>query len=109
MSTHEFAEEYLFEPLGIRNVKWDQDRDGYRIGGSELFLTPRDMLKLGVLYLNDGVYSSRQVVPAEWVRTSTTTRIEGSFRGARIEYGYLWWLGIASVRGSLSSPRIWAT
>lgn len=96
MSTRTFADEYLFEPLGIRNVRWDQDRNGYFIGGSELFLTPRAMTKFGVLYLNDGVYEGQQIVPAAWVRESTATQTEGSFHGASVDYGYLWWLDIGN-------------
>jgi CubicO group peptidase (beta-lactamase class C family) len=96
MSTMEFAEAYLFGPLEIENVQWDTDRDGVHIGGSELFLTPRDMMKLGVLYLNGGVYDGMQVVPASWVEMATSTQITGSFHGASIEYGYLWWLGIGN-------------
>ena len=94
MSTLEFAEVYLFGPLDIHNVRWDEDRDGVHIGGSELFLTPRAMTKLGVMYLQNGEYSGRQVVPAEWVQESTATKTEGSFHGAQIRYGYLWWLDI---------------
>jgi CubicO group peptidase (beta-lactamase class C family) len=96
MSTRQFAQEFLFSPLGIHNVQWEVDRKGYHIGGSELFLTPRAMTKFGVMYLQGGVYSGRQIIPAEWVRESTTTQIEGSFHGARIRYGYLWWLDIGN-------------
>ena len=96
MSTLQFAREYLFGPLDIHNVQWDKDREGFHIGGSELFLTPRAMTKLGVLYLHDGAYSGRQVVPEEWVRESTVRQIEGTFHGARIRYGYLWWLDIGN-------------
>jgi CubicO group peptidase (beta-lactamase class C family) len=96
MSTLEFAQDYLFGPLDIQNVQWDRDRDGYYIGGAELFLTPRAMTKLGVMYLQNGMYSGVQVVPAEWVRESTRTQIEGSFHGAAVEYGYLWWLNVGN-------------
>ncbi len=96
MSTLQFAEEYLFGPLDIHNVQWETDREGFHVGGSELFLTPRAMAKLGVMYLHEGAYSGRQIVPGEWVRESTTTQIEGSFHGARIQYGYLWWLDIGN-------------
>ncbi|HKK64105.1 MAG TPA: serine hydrolase [Bacteroidales bacterium] len=94
MSTLEFAENYLFEPLEIENIEWDTDREGYYIGGSELFLTPRAMTKFGVMYLNEGAYQGRHILPAEWVSESTTTQIEGSSFGADIKYGYLWWLDI---------------
>jgi CubicO group peptidase (beta-lactamase class C family) len=96
MSTLEFAEKYLFGPLDIRNVQWSTDRDGYYIGGSELFLTPRAMTKFGVMYLNRGMYGRRQIVPQEWVAESTVTQMEGTFHGADIKYGYLWWLDIGN-------------
>lgn len=96
MSTLEFAEKYLFEPLDIQDVHWDTDREGYYIGGSELFLAPRDMMKFGVMYLQDGEYQGQQVVPEEWVNISKTTQVEGSFHGADIQYGYLWWLNIGN-------------
>ncbi len=96
MSTLEFAQEYLFEPLEIENIEWDTDREGYYIGGSELFLTPRAMTKFGVMYLNGGEYMGRQVIPQDWVTESTKTQVEGSFFGADIKYGYLWWLDIGN-------------
>ena len=96
MSTLAFAEKYLFKPLDIQNVHWDQDRDGVYIGGSELFMTPRAMTKFGVMYLQNGMYADRQVVPEEWVRESTSTQIEGSFHGAPVQYGYLWWLDVGN-------------
>ena len=96
MTTLEFAEEYLFRPLDIHNVQWDQDRNGVYIGGSELFMTPRAMTKFGVMYLQNGMYSGQQVVPAEWVRESTATQIKGSFHGAHVKYGYLWWLEVGN-------------
>jgi len=96
MSTQQFAAEYLFEPLDIHNVQWATDRDGYHVGGSELFLTPRAMTKFGVMYLNGGEYFGRQIVPEEWVRQSTTSQIAGAFHGTQIQYGYLWWTNIGN-------------
>lgn len=96
MSTLQFAEDYLFDPLDIQNVQWDTDREGYHIGGSELFLTPRAMTKFGVMYLHDGEYLGQQIVPEDWVAESKTTQMEGSFFGATIQYGYLWWLDIGN-------------
>jgi len=96
MSTQEFAENYIFEPLNIQNVHWDTDREGYHIGGSELFLTSRAMTKFGVMYLNEGEYMGRQIIPKDWVTESKTTQMEGFFHGANIKYGYLWWLDIGN-------------
>ena len=95
-STLQFAERYLFQPLDIHNVQWEKDRDGFHIGGSELFMTPRAMTKFGVMYLNGGEYAGRQIVPKDWVTESTMTQIEGLFHGARVKYGYLWWVDIGN-------------
>ena len=96
MTTLQFAQEYLFDPLDIHNVQWETDRDGYYIGGSELFLTPRAMTKIGVMHLQKGEYAGRQIVPEEWVHESTKTQITGSFHNTPVEYGYLWWIGIGN-------------
>ncbi len=96
MSTLEFANKYLFENLNIHNVQWSKDYEGYYIGGSELFLTPRAMLKFGLLYLNNGRWNEKQIIPEEWVEKSISTGTEGNFHGINIDYGYLWWLDINS-------------
>ena len=94
MSTFDFAEKYLFDPLEIYNVQWEQDKEGIYTGGSELFLTPRAMTKFGVLYLKEGAIHGRQIVPSEWVQQSTMKQTEGIFQGLDVDYGYLWWLDI---------------
>jgi len=50
VSTQEFAESYLFKPLGIENYTWSPDTSGIAIGGWGLQLTPREMAKLGYLW-----------------------------------------------------------
>jgi CubicO group peptidase (beta-lactamase class C family) len=87
MSTLRFAYEHLFGPLGITNVRWPRDPNGVYYGGQDIWLTPRDMAKLGQLFLNHGVWEGEQVVPAEWVAQSTSTH-ELSWWGG---YGYQWW------------------
>jgi CubicO group peptidase (beta-lactamase class C family) len=89
-STLAFAREYLFKPLGIADVAWGTDASGIAIGGSDLRLTPRDMAKFGYLYLKGGVWEGQQVVPAEWVKASTTKHIKST--SATLDYGYLWWI-----------------
>ena len=48
-STLEFARKYLFEPLGITDVRWPRDPQGIYYGGQDIWLTPRDMVKFGQL------------------------------------------------------------
>jgi CubicO group peptidase (beta-lactamase class C family) len=82
----DFAQQYLFEPLGITNLHWETDAQGLPIGGWGLNITPRDMAKLGYLYLNDGVWEGKQVLSSDWVHTATARHINGGFG-----YGYQWW------------------
>lgn len=94
MSTLEFANKYLFEPMGIEAGRWVQDPLGIYVGGNELELTPRDMAKFGYLYLHNGVWNGQQLVPAEWVEDSLTNQVRATdFNDPTREYGYWWWLG----------------
>jgi CubicO group peptidase (beta-lactamase class C family) len=91
-----FAREHLFEPLGIRTFEWRFDPDRSSINTfCQLSLTPRDMVKFGLLYLNGGMWNGRQVLPADWVKASTArhTSLDD------MEYGYLWWRPYLEVPG----------
>lgn len=104
-----FANENLFEPLGItvpHNVQlrneqehiavmndknttgWVVDPQGINTAGWGLFLNVADMAKIGQLYLDGGVCAGKQLVPASWIAQSTK---EHSRWGA-LSYGYLWWV-----------------
>ena len=65
-----FANEHLFGPLGIANVAWEENADGTSRSTIGLSLTPRDMLRFGLLYLNEGYFEGRQIVPLSWVAQS---------------------------------------
>ena len=79
----------LFAPLGIRRPMWEADPLGHTFGAGGLFLNLTELHKLGLLYLNDGRWNGRQLVPAEWVRESTRKQADNGSFG----YGYLFWLG----------------
>jgi len=97
MSTLEFAEKDLFEPLNISVDRWDQGPQGYYFGGNNMYFRPRDMAMLGYLYLNNGKLYGRKVIPSAWVQESLTnyTGFSGNDWGElkNVNYGYLWWLG----------------
>ncbi len=101
-STHDFAREHLFAPLGIRRSAWARDRQGIHVGGNNLSLLPRDMLKFGQLYLNRGRWGERQLLPWQWVDESTRPGLAGPRGRGRIYggYGYLWWLRGPRERGA---------
>jgi CubicO group peptidase (beta-lactamase class C family) len=54
----------------------------------DIFLRPRDMMKFGLLYLNHGVNNGKQVVPAEWIKASTSPSV---MIEKDLGYGYFWW------------------
>ena len=96
-----FGEEHLFTPLGVEVGDWNRDLDGYYIGGGDIEFTARDMAKFGLLYLNEGEYEGKQIIPADWVHDSLQTytedawdiRVGPNFKD--IGYGYYWWSGRA--------------
>lgn len=90
-STHAYAREVLLEPLGIDVTSWPESPRGIDFGGNNVAMTPRDMLTFGQLYLQEGHWDGRQLVPADWVERSRRRHAEGwpDRYGA---YGYLWWL-----------------
>jgi CubicO group peptidase (beta-lactamase class C family) len=94
MGTHDFAITYLFEPLGITNYEWETDPEGTPIGGWGLWLTTRDLAKLGYLYLKEGRWADQRVIPADWVRKSAqeTIQVDQHLEPWSLGYGYGWWV-----------------
>jgi CubicO group peptidase (beta-lactamase class C family) len=90
-STHQFAAETLAKPIGVTLARWTRDPQGIYFGGNEMLMTPRQMIRLGELYLNHGRAGPQQVVPAEWVEQSCTPRTRSRWDADR-EYGYGWWI-----------------
>ena len=115
MKTVDFANKYLFEPLGIKEHEnyyaksaeehrqftieklpkknvWFADRQDLGTPGYGLCMSAEDMAKIGLLCLNKGFYNGRQIVSSNWIEEMTAPRrIDGKhFRG--MEYGYLWWI-----------------
>ncbi len=84
-----FADEYLLGPLGITDYGWNVDSQGIHLGGWGMQLTPRDMAKLGYLYLHEGNWEGQQLVPREWIRQAVQPRVEVD---AGTPYGYQWWV-----------------
>jgi CubicO group peptidase (beta-lactamase class C family) len=67
-SAASYASSELFGPLGIRNYQWSKDPQGNSIGESGLSLEPRDLAKLGLLHLRDGLWDGRRLLPEGWVQ-----------------------------------------
>jgi len=96
MNVMDFANKYLFKPIGIVISNWIRDPQGFYFGGNDMFFTARNMAVLGLLYLNSGFFNGQQIVPAEWVSKSLvysggSSTVWGSLSNGG--YGQLWWLG----------------
>ena len=84
-----FAFQHLFEPLGIKNVEWYKSPKGIYTGFAELSMTPHDMAKLGLLYLEKGRWENRQILSEEWIEVATNGHVSVS---ETLQYGYQWWV-----------------
>ena len=108
-SVLDFAVENLFSPLEIhvgpnvvlhtkeeqlaffkekKNSGWVADRQGINTAGWGLTLTPVDMIKIGQVYLDGGIWKDKQIIPAWWIKESTKEHS----RWEKFAYGYLWWV-----------------
>jgi len=83
----EYLKERVFAPIGIPDGDWTWERkEGYAIPYSGCHINARGMGRLGLLVLNHGQWSGRQVVPADWLKESV-----GPSQDLNPSYGYLWW------------------
>lgn len=89
-STLALAREYLGRPLSIDIRPWAADPQGVYMGGNEMSLSPRALLKIGELYRNGGVHEGRRVLPAQWIEDSWKPGGRSMWTGA--PYGYGWWM-----------------
>jgi Beta-lactamase class C and other penicillin binding proteins len=93
----EFAGEYLFRPLGIKDFEWRNCANSKVINAfGGLYMKPKDMLKFGLLYLHDGKFGTKQIIPAGWVQQSITSQIKTNDPYGD-DYGFQWWLIIDTI------------
>lgn len=84
----------LFNPLGIEGVWWDESPEGIDFGGWGIHVSAEDMLKLGVLYLNKGVWNGMRILPEEWISEATSAVSDNSANKEvdwAVGYGYQIW------------------
>ena len=114
-STLDYARAKLFDPLGIDTAgaaapvmveanlpayqkarfAWPVDNQGVNFGGGLLKIRPQDMARLGQVYLDNGRWNGRQVVPESWVRAATKAQVPASGGFGGDQYGYQWWVTTA--------------
>lgn len=94
----EYLQPRLFDPLGIPEPEWITMYDGETRGAGGLYLTPADLAKIGLLFLNGGEWDGERIVEEDWVAASTqpqasgTSSISGVNIGGGGAYGYQWWV-----------------
>jgi CubicO group peptidase (beta-lactamase class C family) len=117
MPIQDYARTKLFEPLGIDTVEWLGDLAGMPAAASGLRLRGRDLARFGSLYLHDGQWNGKRILPAGWVerstrrhfrfareagrdRSPTTPRAAGEFG-----YAYFWWYSCYPTSRGLIEAR----
>lgn len=95
MTELEFARQNLFEPLGIQEVLWEADPQGYTHGWGDLYLKPSDAAKIGYLWLNHGRWEDKQIVSASWL--ADMVRVHSNAGGD--DYGYGIWIARSKAPG----------
>jgi len=97
--------EKLFAPLGITRYSWQKSPEGIPYGGSGIFMRPVDLIKIGQLFLNQGRWKGKQIVPSSWLAEMTKAQVpaakveaffssqaKGENRIDTCGYGYFVWV-----------------
>lgn len=103
-----FAMEQLFEPLGIGQFYWPGDDKGVPNGGSGLRLTPRDMARFGYLYLKEGNWDGKEIVPETWVDLSQQKHMERKYIPDSY-YGFQFWVSDYGTYSAVGYKGQWIT
>lgn len=83
----DFVDEYLYNPLGIKNYSFDTSPNGLTKAAAGMKLRSRDMLKLGILSLNKGKFNGKQIINENWVEKANGKYVDNG----KNKYGYFWW------------------
>jgi CubicO group peptidase (beta-lactamase class C family) len=90
MTAYEMCNKFLYQPLEIKSGEWAKSICGinYNVikGEEQSDLSAKDMAKIGLLFLNKGVWNKQQIVSESYIRQALTPS------SVNIGYGYLWWL-----------------
>ena len=95
MRSSDFADKFLFKPIGITNYFWQSDPQGINIGAGWLAMTTMEMARFGYLYLKKGNWNGNQIIPADWAEASISSQIDSTnIRSPLFKnkgYGFLFW------------------
>jgi CubicO group peptidase (beta-lactamase class C family) len=100
MELSEFANQCLFQPLGIRSVFWDGPFSTWKNMYGVALMTSRDMAKIGQLMLQTGKWNGEEIIPEAWIEQSTRQSEPLPFNTTWGKgYGYLWWISDVPIAG----------
>jgi CubicO group peptidase (beta-lactamase class C family) len=85
-----YVETNLFDILGITDYYWKHTPTGLTDAEGGLYLAPRDLAKFGYLYLHDGKWDEKQVLPKNWVKSTYNKPVDTIW--PNFKYGFQWWL-----------------
>ncbi len=103
MSIMDFAKKYLFDPMGIKHYRWTVDPSGYGMTAGSFYILSSDMMKIGQMMLQKGMWNGNRIVSAAWLEQSTNTPVPipgfsyVKFSGSAVAipqptyYGYYWY------------------
>ena len=92
MQADKYAEKYLFGPLGIGDYHWKKTPTGHPDTEGGLYLEAEDLAKVGQMYLDDGVWNGKRILPPNWAAEATAKHVANvNPNGAGPGYGYQWW------------------
>ena len=92
MSADDYAKRHLFTPLGITSFHWKRTPTGHPDTEGGLYLSPLDLAKIGQLYIDDGMWRGKRLLPAGWAREATARVVDHiAVNPNSPGYGYQWW------------------
>jgi CubicO group peptidase (beta-lactamase class C family) len=91
-TTRDWAQEVLFDKIGIKRLEWRTYKDGITFGAFGILTTPREMGKIGQLVSNDGLWAEEQIVSKNWLDEMTSAKVSPNETPyTDIGFGYMWW------------------
>ena len=94
-----FIHKKLFQPIGISNYRLQTNNEDVPYFGGGWYISPRDLLKFGHLYLNGGKWGRDQIIPEDWIQQSMAKHQVLENTTDKNEYGFLFWHKTYEVQG----------
>ena len=96
-----FVNKHIFLPLGITKFKWDKTKTGFYWCAGGIWLRSRDIAKFGLLYINDGKWNGKAVIPSSWISESLHYYFKTTY--PETNYGYQFWGADVKINNELAT------